>query len=105
MEVQIVLGGVTIIIVVAFVYYQRYLRRRAAALAGACGLFTDWVFPDECLGVCPPVGGVAQRCTVLTTRPYFGGLGTQAATCACRLPPPGATPGVSPGGATTTAGQ
>jgi hypothetical protein len=98
MEVEIILGGV--VVVVAFLYYRNYLRRRAAALAGACGLFTDWIFPDECLGVCPPVGGAIQRCIVLTTRRYFGGLGTQAATCGCRVPPPGGAGGaVPPGGA------
>ena len=112
-QVTIVIAGVVIVIVVAYLYYQNYLKRRAAALAGGCGLFTDAIFPDECLGVCPPAaGGVAQGCTVLTTRGYgpFGALGTQAATCGCRvLPPPpaGGAPGagVAPITESTTTGR
>ena len=89
MDVWITVGGIAIIIVVAVWYYRRYLARRAAAIAGPCGLFTDWIFPDECLGTCPPIGGAAQSCTVVTTRPYFGGLARQAASCSCPVPPAG----------------
>ena len=99
MSVEVILGGVVIVVVVAYVYYRTYLRRRAAALAGSCGLFTDWVFPDECLGLCTP----PQTCTVLTTRSYFGGLGTQAAACGCRVPPPPAG-GAGGGGAVPSGG-
>ena len=91
MTVIIIIGGITIIVTVD-VIRREILRRR-----GPCRLITALVVPDVCGGACP----AGTVCTVIATRPYFGGFlgATQAAACACAPPGGGGGPGGGvPGG-------
>lgn len=99
--VVIIVGLIAITIIVTVVAFISWRRKLAAAAALPCALVTDLIFPDLCVGTCPP----GQGCGPTTTRRYLIFF-TQHATCACAV---GVIPAVPPavvttGGAGTTGG-
>lgn len=63
-----------------------------------CRLKRNLIFPDECVGACPP----GQICVATATRPYgpWGALGTQASACGCIAAGGGGGGGGTGGGGT-----
>ena len=88
--VTISIGLVVIIIVVSILAFRSWQRNLAAAALLPCALMRDSIFPDLCVGTCPP----GQGCGAVTTRAYLIFF-TQHATCACAV---GVTPVVTPPG-------